>query len=987
MNEENVCECAEGERYFPDLPDGAGCAAPVACVGGTVNDANACECGTGEELFRGGTSCEIRTACGGGTVSDENACECASGTEEVNGECLSVCRRFWPWVYDEATGACKCLDDYCRELDRGFAAFDIDLPAAHAITLADGTRLLGQGVNIGIIESGPLHWGTLSATTHSQLPDIEIFGYNPTVFDDDYDGTPEEAAHGIAVAGILAAKRDGEGLVGVAPEASYEYGLSRHLVPFALLSDADIFNMSWGTRYLATRDFRATIDGEFNLEATRKNLRDFIFHYGYKFGDFGLDDLLTSGDPVDKKIFVWSAGNDNGKVVEEDHPKDFSEFGGPVFEVGQTISADSPSTFAGMGLYYSDMTINSLAVAAIDQGVGPRVTLDGEVVAQGHVAHYSNRCGEGSAAFCLAAPGRAFFRATREELRNGIEAHECPLEYDAEDFADYDDLKDKLALHANTLLCLEKNPGFFSEIAEKNLRDGVGFGAEFILAPETEDFQQRYNDDFFMWTLPADLPVGYNTGQGTSYAAPLVSGSLALMKQYFMGATDCGAGADCGLGNHELVERILATANNRGIYADESVYGAGRLDLENALTPQGELMLLTGESLGESRAHSLSQSGWSPGAAFGDAPTRALRGNVLAAFDEMNAPFPISSGAMLTEAVDDGRELGEVLRARQAGEVAPALAGLEWDDGAAWFSLNAPGDANFGTGFGFRRKGSNFFSGESRNPYAALAGNGIVAGGALRLNNNGTFRAAMFGENIRDETRTRGALVEWSVMPVGGCTPDRNLSPPQSFSRKVGHREGSLTGLDRSGRRFNPRPAQWSFQLGAVEELDGMLRSSGSGVFGALRARTTFAGIHWRSPRMFNNWHMRIAAHAGRTSSGSGTWLSATERLWSGSYALGLERGNVLSVGDSLGFRLRQPLRAEGGFRMRVPTGRTKYGELTWREVSGEPSGRELELEARYGRRTGDGSWWMSAGVVEDAGHDASAKTEGRGMFGFERAF
>ena len=166
-----------------------------------------------------------------------------------------------------------------------------------------------------------------------------------------------------------------------------------------------------------------------------------------------------------------------------------------------------------------------------------------------------------------------------------------------------------------------------------------------------------------------------------------------------------------------------------------------------------------------------------------------------------------------------------------------------------------------------------------------------------------------------------------------------------------------------------------------------MLRSSGSGVFGALRSRTTFAGIHWRSPGMFNNWHMRFAAHAGRTSSGSGTWLSATERLWSGSYALGLGRGNVLSVGDSLGFRLRQPLRAEGGFRMRVPTGRTKYGELTWREVSGEPSGRELEFEARYGRRLFGGSWWVSAGVVEDAGHDASAKTEGRGLVGFEKAF
>ena len=501
-------------------------------------------------------------------------------------------------------------------------------------------------------------------------------------------------------------------------------------------------------------------------------------------------------------------------------------------------------------------------------------------------------------------------------------------------------------------------------------------GASYCLAAPTGHGQN--------WLYPPD---GYAISGGSSTAAPLVTGALALMKEYFRRMCNNPGGAGCGLGSHELVARIKDTADKSGIYADESVYGAGLLDLGNALSAQGTLMMRMGESLAGSRGFVLAESGLAAGGAFGDAMRLALRGQTLAAFDKYNAPFPVMSDAVLTEAVDDGRELGEVLRARQAGEVAPALAGLEWDDGAGWFSLNAPGDANFGTDSGFRRKGSNFLSGKSRNPYAALAGNGIVAGGALRLNNNGTFRAAMFGENIRDETRTRGALMEWSVTPVGGCASDRNLSPPQSFSRKVGHREGSLTGLDRSGRGCNLRPAQWSFQLGAVEELDGMLRSSGSGVFGALRARTTFAGIHWRSPGMFNNWQMRIAAHAGRTSSGSGTWLSATERLWSGAYALGLERGNVLSVGDSLGFRLRQPLRTEGGFRMRVPTGRTKYGELTWREVSGEPSGRELELEARYGRRLFGGSWWVSAGVVEDPGHDASAKTEGRGLVGFERAF
>ena len=98
-------------------------------------------------------------------------------------------------------------------------------------------------------------------------------------------------------------------------------------------------------------------------------------------------------------------------------------------------------------------------------------------------------------------------------------------------------------------------------VAEK-LHTGMGSG--FVLAPETEEFMQQEKR----------LIMGYDETQGTSFAAPMVSGALALMKSYFMLGTDCGAGGECGLGSHELTERILATADRRGIYADASIYGS-----------------------------------------------------------------------------------------------------------------------------------------------------------------------------------------------------------------------------------------------------------------------------------------------------------------------------------------------------------------------------------------------------------------------------
>ena len=935
---------------------------------------------------------------------------CGEGAEPVDNVCMSVCRnndhngRFY---YDSQAhpriteyeffllntgvssvkivrdGGCVCPPgpdgDQCRELDRTHGSTTVKLPFAHSLTLANGDFLRGQGVSVGLVEVGPLRWRDSAGAVraHSDLPSVRVFCFDQNMREGECvreNDKIDNAFHGLAVLGVMAAKKDGKGLAGIAPESDYLY--ARHNYdPILFYEDlvtngASIVNNSWTPEfYIATHDFRprdACSTAEECMEQTRANLQSYARQSNIRLGANNLqthnnriitvevNELFTTydhaarqvdgvNDPADRPIYVWSAGNNNGRKVAANVTllaADNSVL--TVLQKDSVVTATSLASIAGLPYYFPDMTLNNLAVAAVDEFFRqPVVTMvDGETLYQSPIARFSNPCGEGASSFCLAAPGVADYEyGLAEYAEIAMTVSSCDLA--------------RVPRGGGTdIRCVtdEGHEEVLAILVAEKFRTGLGSG--FLLAPETEDFTQIAH------RLPT---VGYEASSGTSFAAPMVSGALALMKSYFMLGTDCGAGGECGLGSHELTERILATADRRGIYADASIYGSGLLDLKNALSPQGELRLLLGRSVKDSSSYLLSQSGLRPGAALGDSALRALSGVRLAAFDEMNAPFPVFGDAVLF--ADDsaeraggvGREglgVGEALRAHQLGfrgrRAAPAS---DWDfeDGYGFLTLQG-GDflSSWGAGGsgseGLVDLGISSFG----NPYSALVGDGMVAG----VVGDG-FRLAAFGEGLGSSHRIRGAFAEFSLAPLASLPEGMGLS----------------------------------FQVGGMEELDGLLDTSGAGIFGGLRARTAFAGLGF-SGELPGDWRVRAGGFAGRTAAeDGGGWFSPMEDLWSGAYALGLEREDVLFAGDALGFRVHQPLRASGGLRLRVPTGRTRYGELTWREVAGGSSGRELIWEGLYRRSAAEGDWLLSAGVISQPGHRAEAKALGRALLAFERAF
>ncbi|MGB1464047.1 MAG: S8 family serine peptidase, partial [Parvibaculales bacterium] len=65
---------------------------------------------------------------------------------------------------------------------------------------------------------------------------------------------------------------------------------------------------------------------------------------------------------------------------------------------------------------------------------------------------------------------------------------------------------------------------------------------------------------------------------GTSFAAPRVSGAAALIRHKFP-----------GLDGFQLKQLLLSTAQDIGEPGIDPIFGHGKLDLSNALSPQGQL--------------------------------------------------------------------------------------------------------------------------------------------------------------------------------------------------------------------------------------------------------------------------------------------------------------------------------------------------------------------------------------------------------------
>ena len=452
-----------------------------------------------------------------------------------------------------------------------------------------------------------------------------------------------------------------------------------------------------------------------------------------------------------------------------------------------------------------------------------------------------------------------------------------------------------------------------------------GSAAEWCLAAPGEDILVAY-------TGPG-LDGGAKVQQmdlrhGTSFAAPMVTGGLAVMKHFFRDQ----------LSNTALAARLLATADSSGRYADAAVYGHGLMDLGAATSPVGTSRLsLAGTVDGASAP--LAATGLVAGGALGDGFAHSLAGREIAAFDALGAPFWFDLGDFASVRDDDS------MSARLRDFMAPAtgLPGLgarpivslrrehgAWtarDEDPAGLQLGLL-DTTAGAGGG----------------HLGLAEHALT----LSLEGPGGLAATAFStEGTDGVSPASGALLSWSA----GGTP-------------------------------------FALRAGWLAEREEMLGTSGRGAFASLSADAVFTGIG--AETHLGGWKLVGGAELGTVSAGRDDGLIAgLSPLTTSAFAFHAMR--TLGDDQGLRLSISQPLRVESGQAvLSVPAGRTKEGGVLRRPVSAglSPTGRQIDVAARWHRRwTGGGELRLGAVWTREPGHRSAADPSLALLAGWRQTF
>lgn len=426
---------------------------------------------------------------------------------------------------------------------------------------------------------------------------------------------------------------------------------------------------------------------------------------------------------------------------------------------------------------------------------------------------------------------------------------------------------------------------------------------------------------------------------GTSFAAPQISGAVALLAQAFP-----------NLSGAQIVDILFKSARDVGAPGVDAVYGNGVLDLTRAFQPLG-----TTSVAGSRQAVSLTGNGTLSGP-MGDADQGSLGAVILDGYDRAfaidlartiarTAPPRTLAGALgsRTRSVAvarGGMTVSMTLAPRGNGDVALERTQLSNADTQAARAIAGTVTQRLGDTLSF---GIGFSQGAGTLT-AQLAGQSEPA-----------FLVANAG-GMGFETRTGSSSAMRQQLGRFGLT--LGIESGAVLSRRdaelVTRNYWQQSGYDRMSLAVDRQFGALSMLVSATRmgERDTFLGARLDSGLGAARAATWFVDAKARFAAG-DGWSIGGSLRQGWTQAQVRGGLAGGGMIRTDAFSADVGKAGIFGA-DSAGLRVAQPLRvSNGGIDLTLPTAYDyASGAVTgWtaQRLNLTPNGRELDVEARYG--------------------------------------
>ena len=467
----------------------------------------------------------------------------------------------------------------------------------------------------------------------------------------------------------------------------------------------------------------------------------------------------------------------------------------------------------------------------------------------------------------------------------------------------------------------------------------------------------------------------YGRASGTSMAAPHVSGGIALLADYFEGQ----------LGNTEILQRLFATANKSGIYAESDIYGQGLMDLNAATQPLGTAMIATsGASLSNLTIQEEGTYIGIIGPAFGNSIPNRLGELSYVVFDDLGAPFKRSMDKRILNNIPNinwltsfqlnpnkrvyqrafstksGSDLEVGLVDKFSYVDAPSL-WANTDSNLAYFSFSQTISETSKLFFGNGTSPNTYLNTTKDNhhrgiPFLDFSSEGSFVGLDISLPFSKSFLFSFFEGSHQDNQRFLNSL--------GG-------SKGVFFEFKDRNKSSLL-----------------SYQMGVMKDSTSLLGITSEGGFGSPNnSSTSFLGFE--SLNAFRAVSLRSSIHLGKNSSsfnGLGFINEMDDSIFT-AFNFSLFKNNIFVQNDSLSLEIYQPLRSEvSTMNLNLPVGRTKDRKILFNDykIDLTPSGRQINSQLVYSSSGKYITFFGKIGLVSNEFHNHANHTKPYFLFDIE---